>query len=110
MIDKECNPMMTYAKGHGLECNDFIGQSNAESVRLPITQVLKGECQDAVFEACIANYYHCKDIVQWLIHCLELPDSSNILQQAMLIQLMAREMIAQLRVGTIFFVSVIIPM
>ena len=28
----------------------------------------------------------------------------------MLIQLMAREMIAQLRVGIIFFVSVIIPM
>ena len=37
-------------------------------------------------------------------------DNENILQRAMFIQLTSREMVAQLRVGAIFFMSVIVPM
>jgi hypothetical protein len=79
-------------------------------VRIPITRILGGNRHDVSFEACIANYYHRHEIVEWLLYCLALPDNENILQNALYQLLISVEMIAQLRIGAIFFISIIVPM
>ena len=106
MVEKECSQNMTDAKGHGLDFHAFIDKRCEGSVRIPFTRVLKGEKQDVAFEACIPTYFHRKDILAWLIHAQVAKDpnnETNVLQTALWTQLMCVEMIAQLRVGGIFF-------
>ena len=61
-------------------------------------------------EACLGNYYQHRIIVEWLLYCIAKPENDNILQRALFIQLTSIEMIAQLRVGAIMFMAVIVPM
>ena len=113
MVEKECSQNMTDAKGHGLDFHAFIDKRCEGSVRIPFTRVLKGEKQDVAFEACIPTYFHRKDILAWLIHAQVAKDpnnETNVLQTALWTQLMCVEMIAQLRVGGIFFMSILLPM
>ena len=72
-------------------------------VRISITRVLGGDCFDVVFEACIGNFWKRQEIMQWLMLVLFLPKNDNIMQRALLIILRSVEMVAQLRVGAIFF-------
>ena len=109
-IDKECNGTANYAKGHGDDCQDYRQRMHPSEVRIPITRTLGGTRHDAAFEACVANYYHRHEIVQWLIYNLALPNNVNILQSALYLLLTSVEMIAQLRMGGIFFMSIIVPM
>ena len=51
--------------------------------------------------------------MKWLLYVMSTMDSDkdkNILQSALLIHLTSKEMIAQLRVGAIYFMAIIVPM
>ncbi len=112
-VDKECNGTARYAKGHGMECDRFIAERHPDVIKLPIVRTLGGARQDIEFEACLGTYYLRRYRVEWLLHALssiEKDKDANILQQAMLISHTSREMIAQLRVGSIYYMSVIVPM
>ena len=76
---------------------------------MPITRVLGGDRFDVVFEACVGNYWKRPEIMQWLWRVLPLLKSDSIIQRSLYIILRLTEMIAQLRVGAIFF-SVIVPL
>ena len=77
-------------------------------MKIPITRVLGGDRFDVVFEACVGNLK--KKIMQWLMLVLPLPKNDNIMQRALLIILWSVQMVAQLRVGAVFFLCVIVPL
>ena len=79
-------------------------------MKIPITRVLGGDRFDVVFEACVGNFWKRKEIMQWLMLVLPLPKNDNIMQRALFIILRSVEMVAQLRVGAIFFLCVIVPL
>ena len=101
-IDKECNETENYAKGHSDDCEDHHKRLHPGEVRIPITRILGGNRHDVSFEACISNYFHRHEIVEWLLYCLALPEIKNILQRALFTILTSVEMIAQLRIDAIF--------
>jgi hypothetical protein len=65
---------------------------------------------DDALEAYLGNYYQHRIIVEWLLYCIANPENDNILQRALFIQLTSVEIIAQLHVGAIMFMAVIVPM
>ena len=79
-------------------------------VKIPITRVLGGARFDVIFEACVGNYHKRPETMAWLMYVLALPGNTNIMQRALWIQLRSVEMIAQLRVGAIFYLCVLVPM
>jgi hypothetical protein len=109
-IDKEYNGTANSSKRHGDNCEDYRKILHPGEVQIPITHILGGNCHDVSFEACISNYFHRHEIVEWLLYCLALPENKNILQRALFTLLTSVEMIAQLRIGAIFFISIIVPM
>jgi len=109
-IDKECNGTGNYDKGHGDECQQFISRNHPGQLRLPILRTICGSRHDAEFEACLGNYWARPQLVEWLMYALSKPKNENILQRALYMILTANEMGAQLRVGAIFFIAVIVPM
>ena len=100
--------MMSRAMGE--ICHVFCESRFPVRVKVPITRVLGGDRFDICFEACVGNYWKCSEIMQWLFYDLPLPKNDNCMQCVLLILLGCTEMIAQLRVGAIFFLSVIIPL
>ena len=48
--------------------------------------------------------------MKWLVYVLEIPKNDSIMQRARFIILRSVEMIVQLRVGSIFFISILVPM
>ena len=112
-INKECNGTTNYVKGHRAECKAWMQLNHPDTIKLPIVPTLGGVRYDMKFEACLGSYYLRRYRVQWLLYVLssvEKDKDASILQQAMLIQHTSREMIAQLRVGSIYYMSIIIPM
>jgi len=102
-IDKECNGTANYVKRHGDDCEDYRKRLHPGKVQIPIACILGGNRHDVSFEACISNYFHRHEIVEWLLYCLALPENENILQRALFTLLTSVEMIAQLRIDAIFF-------
>ena len=103
LIDKERNETCNDFNGHGGECHAFCERRFEGRVKVPITRVLGGDRFDVVFEACVGNYWKRPEIMQWLWLVLPLPKSDSILWQSLYIILRSTEMIAQLRIGAIFF-------
>ena len=103
LIDKEINETCNDFKGHGEECHAFCERRFEGRVKVPITRVLGGDRFDVVFEACVGNYWKRPEIMQWLWLVLPLPKSDSIMQRSLYIILRSTEMIAQLRIGAIFF-------
>ena len=110
LIDKEINETCNDFKGHGEECHAFCERRFEGRVKVPITRVLGGDRFDVVFEACVGNYWKRPEIMQWLWLVLPLPKSDSIMQRSLYIILRSTEMIAQLRIGAIFFLSIIVPL
>ena len=48
--------------------------------------------------------------MKWLVYVLALPKNDSIMQLALFIILRSVQMIAQLQVGSIFFLSILVPM
>ena len=97
-------------KGNGYQCHVYYETYFPGRVEIPITRALGGYQFDVVFEACVVNYCKRKEIVKWLLYVFPMPKNDSIMQRALYILLRSVEMIAQLRVGAIFFLSVIVPM
>ena len=110
MVDKETNHTAHYAKGHGDQYQDFCERHFPGKIRLPVIRVLGGERQDVAFEACLGLATNRPDIVTFLIDRLASNKNDNILQMSLFTVLECVEMIAQVRVGAIFFLAVIVPM
>ena len=109
MIDKEINPRGQYAKGHGSDFWHFMTTYHEGVTWLPVVRVNGGARQDGSFEAALPLYLGRKFIVQFLHKTLCSNKKENILQTALFIVLECVEMIAQVRVASIFFISVIVP-
>ena len=110
-IDKECNDTAHYANGHGIDCTNYISTHYPDVIKFPITRVIVGERQDVVWEACLGAYYLRKYRVKWLIYVMSSMDNSdNNLQRALFVHLTSREMIAQLRLGAVYYMAIVVPM
>ena len=103
LIDEEINVTCNDVKGHGEICHVFCASRFPGRVKVPITRVLGGDRFDICFEACVGNYWKRPEIMQWLFYVLPLPKNDNCMQRALLILLGCTKIIAQLRVGAIFF-------
>ena len=79
-------------------------------MKIPITRVLGGARFDGIFEACVGNFWKRPEIMNWLVYVLALPKNYSIMQRALFIILRSVQMTAQLRVGSMFFLSVLVPM
>ena len=110
-IDKECNDTAHYANGHGIDCTNYIQMNYPDVLKFPITRVIVGERQDVVWEACLGAYYLRKYRVKWLIYVMTSMDGGeNLLQRALFVHLTSREMIAQLRLGAVYYMAIVVPM
>ena len=108
MVDKEYNRTANYAKGTGDQYADWLGRFRPGRRYLPIVRVLGGNRQDASFEGAFPIYDSMSDMLKYTDQCLMC--SENILQQSLFIVLSSMETIAQLRIASILYLSVIIPM
>ena len=79
-------------------------------MKIPITRVLCDARFDGIFEACVGNFWKRPEIMKWLVYVLVLPKNDSIMQRALFIILRSVQMIAQLRVGSIFVLSILVPM
>ena len=77
---------------------------------MPITRVLGGDIFDGIFDACVGNFWKRPEIMKWAVYLFALPKNYNIMQREIFIILRSVQMIAHLRVGSIFFLSVLVPM
>ena len=75
---------------------------------LPIICVMGGSRQDGLFEAALPLYVGRKYIVQFLHKTLCSNEKENILQTNLFIVLECVEMIALVRITSIFFIAVVI--
>ena len=57
LIDKEINEACNDFKGHVDQCHMYCETYFPGRVKIPITCVLGGDLFDAVFEACVGNYW-----------------------------------------------------
>ena len=78
-------------------------------MKIPITRVLGGAWFDGIFEVCVGNFWKRPEIMMWLVYVLSLPKNDSIMQRALFIILRSVQMIAQLQVGSIFFLSILVP-
>ena len=77
---------------------------------MPIIRTLGGDRQDSLFEGALPVYMDRKFFVQFLHKELCSSTNKNILQTNMFIVLPSTEMIAQLRIASIVFMAVVVPM
>jgi hypothetical protein len=106
--EKECGLTANYAKGHGDMFNSFLARCHPDKARLPIVRVTGGSRQDSSFESALPIYDMLDEILEFLHECVLTSD--NKLQRSMFIILSSMEYIAQLRVASILFLSVVVPM
>ena len=78
-------------------------------MKIPITRVLGGARLDGIFEACVGNFWKRLELLKWLVYVLALPKNDSIIQRALSIILRSVQMIAQLSVGSIFFLPILVP-
>ena len=110
LIYKEINNTCNDFKGHGEQCCVFCEKWFPGRVKIPITSVLGGARFVGIFEACVGNFWKRPEIMKWLVYVLALPKNEIIMQHALFIILRSVQMVAQLRVGYIFFLSIIVLM
>ena len=103
MIDKELNPHGDYAKGHGSNFWHFMETTHQGVTWLPIVRVLGGSRQDGSFEAALPLYAGRRYILEFLHKTLCENEKDNILQHNLFIVLESVEIIAMIRVASIFF-------
>jgi hypothetical protein len=130
--DKEFNFTANYAKGHGSMFHAWVETFCPGSLFVPVVRVLNGNQQDASFEGAFPLYVGRSHMVAFLNERLcagktivslirtsnayqltsrfSLGVSKNILQRNLFIILESSEMIAQLRLCSIFFLTLIVPM
>jgi hypothetical protein len=101
---------MQRAKGHGDMLCAWMETFCPGSLFLPIVRVLNGNRQDASFEGAFPLYVGRSHMVAFLNKRLCAGVSENILQRNLFIILESSEMIAQLRLGSIFYLTIIVPM
>ena len=77
---------------------------------MPVIRTLGGNQQDSSFEGALPVYRGRKFFVQWLHEELCSSSKENILQTNLFIILRSVEMIAQLRIASIIFIAVVVPM
>jgi hypothetical protein len=130
--DKEFNFTANYAKEHGSMFHAWMETFCPGSLFVPVVRVLGGNRQDAFFEGVFPLYVDCSHMVAflnkqlcagktiWSMICtsnayqltsrFSAGVSKNILQCNLFIILESSEMIAQLRLCSIFFLTLIVPM
>ena len=109
-VNKEFNPTVNYLKGHGDAFHDWMRRYHQGKLMMPIISTLGGDCQDSSFEGALPVYMGRKFFVQFLHEELCSSTKENILQTNMFIILPSTEMIAQLRIASIVFMAVVVPM
>ena len=109
MIDKEINPRGQYAKGHGGDFWHFMTTYHPGVTWLPVVRVNGGARQDGSFEAALPLYLGRKYIVLFLHKMLCSNKNENILQTNLFIVMECVEIIAEVRLASIFFIAVIVP-
>jgi hypothetical protein len=108
-VDKEYNLNANYTKGHGDEFGDWWNRCHPGKRRLPIIRVSGGNRQDAAFEGALPVYDSLDEMLQFTLECLWC-GSDNQLQRCLFLIMSSMEFVAQLRVASIFFFAVIVPM
>ena len=108
MIDKEINDTCNDFKGHGEQCHVFFEKWFPGRLKIPITRVLGGARFDDIFEAYVGNFCKRPEIIKWAVYFLALPNNDNIMQREIFIILRSVQIIAQLRVGFIFFLYILV--
>jgi len=133
--DKEFAFTANYAKGHGRMFHAWMETFCPRSLFVPVVRVLNGNRQDASFEGAfplyvgrshimaafinerlcadkttLTLYMICSSNARRLTLLFSKGVSENILQRNLFIILESSEMIAQLRLCSIFFLTIIIPM
>ena len=106
-IDKAFNGTANYKKGDGDRFMDAMRKKHPGTFLMPVVRVLGGNRQDAQFEAALPAYYNRPKYVEFLHD--DLCTTENILLTNLFIILESVEMIAQLRIGSIFFMAIIVP-
>ena len=109
-VDKEFNKTANYAKGHGDAFDDWMRRYHPGELMMPVIRTLGGDRQDSSFEGALPVYMGRKFFVQFLHEELCSNTKENILQTNMFIILRSTEMIAQLRIASIVFMAVVVPM
>jgi hypothetical protein len=109
-VDKEFNFTANYPKGHGDAFHDWMRRYHPGELMMPVIRTLGGDRQDSSFEGALPVYMGRKFFVQFLHEELCSSLKENILQTNMFIILRATEMIAQLRIASIIFIAVVVPM
>ena len=107
-VDKEYNLTANYPKGHGDDFHDWLCRYHPLLRRLPTVRVCGGNCQDSDFEGSLPVYDSLDEMLAFTNECLKC--SANALQHCLFITLSSMEVIAKLRVASILFLSVIVPM
>ena len=106
--DKEWNFTSNYAKGHGDQREDYMKRYHPGRYRLPIIRVAGGNRQDSSFEGALPLYDGLDELLEFTNECLQ--SKENTLQRCLLISLSSVEVIAQLRVASILYLAIVIPL
>ena len=106
--DKEFNLTCNYKKGDGDGYEHYKEVKHPGKRYLPIIRVTGGARQDAAFEGALPLYDGRADMLEYTDMCLE--SSDNRLKRCLFLSLSSMEVIAQLRVASILYLSVIIPL
>ena len=109
-MDKEFNFTANYPKGHGDAFHDWMRRYHPGELVMPVICTLGGDRQDSSFEGALPVYMGRKFFVQFLHKELCSSLKENILQTNMFIILHATKMISQLRIASIIFIAVVVPM
>ena len=109
-VDKEFNFAANYPKGHGDAFHDWMRRYHSGELVMTIIRTLGGDHQDSLFEGALPVYMGRKFFVKFLHEELCSSTKENILQMDMFIILRSTEMIAQLRIASIVFMAVVVPM
>ena len=110
LTDKEINEICNDCKGQVNQCYVYCETYFPGHVNIPITHILDGDSFYVFFETCVGNYWKRQEIMKWLLYVLPIPKNNSIMQRGIYILLRYVEMIAQLIVVAILFLSVIVPM
>ena len=106
-LDKAFNGTANYKKGVGDRFVDQLAKKHPGKFLMPVVRVLGGNRQDAQFEASMPAYMNRPDYMEFLHE--DLCTSENILLRKLFTILESVEMIAQLRLGSVFFLAIIVP-
>ncbi len=107
-IDKEYNFSANYPKGHGDAFHNWLKRFHPSKRFLPTIRVCGGSRQDSAFEGAFPVYDSLDEMLAFTNECLLCGE--NILQRCLFLALGSMEVVAQLRVASILFLAVVVPM